>query len=47
MVTVADAKDVDRAKALHGKAHELCFIANSSSTPILHEAEVRVAGTSA
>jgi len=45
-VTVADAKDVDRAKALHGKAHELCFIANSCSVPIHHQAVVRVQGQS-
>ena len=43
MVTVADAKDADRANALHEKAHELCFIANSCSVPIHHEASVRVA----
>jgi organic hydroperoxide reductase OsmC/OhrA len=43
-VTVADAKDVDRAKALHERAHELCFIANSCSAPIHHEATVNVQG---
>ena len=42
VVTIADAKDLDRAKALHEKAHELCFIANSCSVPIHHEAVVRV-----
>lgn len=41
-VTIADAKDVDRAKALHERAHELCFIANSCNVPIHHEAIVRV-----
>jgi len=41
-VTVADAKDVDRAKALHERAHELCFIANSCSAPIHHDAIVKV-----
>ena len=44
VVTVADAKDVDRAEALHERAHELCFIANSCSVPIHHEATVRAAG---
>ena len=44
VVTIADAKDLDRAKALHEKAHELCFIANSSSVPIRHEAVIRVDG---
>lgn len=43
VVTLADAKDIDRAMALHEKAHELCFIANSCSTPIHHEAVVQVA----
>jgi organic hydroperoxide reductase OsmC/OhrA len=43
-VTIADAKDADRARALHEKAHELCFIANSCSVPIHHEATVLVAG---
>ena len=44
VVTVANARDVDRARALHEKAHELCFIANSCSVPIHHEAIVRVEG---
>ena len=44
VVTIADAKDLDRAKALHEKAHELCFIANSCSVPIGHEAVIRVEG---
>ena len=44
VVTIADARDVDRARALHEKAHELCFIANSSSVPIRHEAVIRVEG---
>ena len=44
VVTIADAKDLDRAKALHEKAHELCFIANSCSVPIRHEAHIRVEG---
>jgi organic hydroperoxide reductase OsmC/OhrA len=41
-VTIADAKDADRAKDLHERAHELCFIANSCSVPIHHEAIVKV-----
>ncbi len=32
-----DAGDVDLAKQLHEKAHELCFIASSVSCPIHHE----------
>ncbi len=40
-VTVADAAHVDRATQLHVEAHALCFIANSVSTPIRHEATTR------
>lgn len=40
IVKIANAAHVDRAKALHEEAHALCFIANSCSAPILHEAEV-------
>jgi organic hydroperoxide reductase OsmC/OhrA len=35
--------DADRAGALHERASELCFIANSVSFPIHHEVQVRVA----
>ncbi|HUR79665.1 MAG TPA: OsmC family protein [Thermoanaerobaculia bacterium] len=41
IVTVANEHDAMRAKELHDRAHELCFIANSCSVPIHHEAEVR------
>lgn len=41
IVTLADAADADRAMALHEKAHALCFIANSCSVPIRHEAVMR------
>jgi organic hydroperoxide reductase OsmC/OhrA len=41
IVTIANADDKDRALALHEKAHELCFIANSCSVPIHHHAEIR------
>lgn len=39
-VTIADAAHIDRAKELHDRAHELCFIASSCSVPIHHEATV-------
>lgn len=39
-VTVADPAQVERARALHAKAHELCFIASSVSFPVGHRAEV-------
>lgn len=41
VVTIANAADADRAMALHHKAHELCFIANSCRVPIHHQAEIR------
>lgn len=41
VVTIANEADKDRALALHEKAHELCFIANSCSVPIHHRAEIR------
>jgi organic hydroperoxide reductase OsmC/OhrA len=41
IVTVADPALVDRARRLHDRAHELCFIASSCSVPIRHRAEVR------
>ena len=45
-VTIASG-DVERAHALHEKAHELCFIASSCSVPIRHEATVTVASVMA
>jgi organic hydroperoxide reductase OsmC/OhrA len=36
--------DADRAGALHERASELCFIANSVNFPVHHEVQVRVAG---
>ncbi|MBA2564200.1 MAG: OsmC family protein [Gemmatimonadetes bacterium] len=41
-VTIADGKSAALAAQLHDTAHELCFIANSCSVPIRHEATVRV-----
>jgi organic hydroperoxide reductase OsmC/OhrA len=39
-VTVARGADLSKARALHERAHALCFIANSVNFPVLHEAEV-------
>jgi organic hydroperoxide reductase OsmC/OhrA len=36
-VTVADPATAEKARALHDKAHELCFIAASVSFPVRHE----------
>ena len=39
-VTIADISQRDLALHLHEAAHEVCFIANSCSVPIRHEAVV-------
>jgi organic hydroperoxide reductase OsmC/OhrA len=39
-VTVADATMLDEATALHGPAHEACFIASSVSFPVRHVPKV-------
>ena len=43
VVTIAGGS-LPAAADLHTKAHALCFIANSCSVPIRHEATVTVAG---
>ncbi|BDM72624.1 peroxiredoxin [Streptomyces nigrescens] len=43
-VEVASADDLERARALHGDAHEKCFIANSVNFPVHHEPVVTVRG---
>lgn len=42
-VTIAPGSDVERARALHAKAHEMCFIARSVNFEVAHEPEIRVA----
>jgi organic hydroperoxide reductase OsmC/OhrA len=39
-VTIADPARIDDALALHERAHEECFIANSVNFPVRHEATV-------
>lgn len=39
-VTVASADQVERAVALHEKAHEMCFIAQSVNFEVKHDPEV-------
>lgn len=41
-VTIADASMRERAEALHGPAHDACFIAASVSFPVRHEPTVVV-----
>lgn len=38
VVTIAAGQDIDLANALHHRAHELCFIANSVNFPVACEA---------
>jgi len=42
-VVVARAHDLERARALHAKAHDACFIANSVNFPVTHDPVTRVA----
>jgi organic hydroperoxide reductase OsmC/OhrA len=39
-VTVAAGGDVARARALHARAHALCYVARSVNFPVEHEPEV-------
>lgn len=43
VVTITNEAMQEAAKTLHGKANELCFIANSCNFPIHHEAVIVVA----
>lgn len=43
IVSVADASMIEKALALHKKASELCFIANSVNFPVLHNPIVNLA----
>ena len=42
IVTVTEISMIDKANALHNKAHELCFIANSVNFPVRYEVEIKV-----
>ncbi len=39
-MTITDGARVEEARALHAKAHHLCFIARSVNFPVEHEAVV-------
>ncbi|MFI6513178.1 OsmC family protein [Streptosporangium sp. NPDC050855] len=43
-VTVADPSMTEKARALHGEIHALCFIARSVNFPITHLPSIRVRG---
>lgn len=41
-VTITRGEDREKGSQLHETAHEHCFIANSCSVPIAHEATIRI-----
>ena len=41
-VIVKEASMIEKANALHEKAHQYCFIANSCNFPVLHQATCAV-----
>jgi organic hydroperoxide reductase OsmC/OhrA len=41
VVTITRDSDAERARALHARAHALCYIARSVSFPVTHEPEIR------
>ncbi|MDT0347632.1 OsmC family protein [Streptomyces litchfieldiae] len=45
VVTVAEEGMVEKATALHEKAHRICFIASSVNFPVRHEPVVTAAGS--
>jgi organic hydroperoxide reductase OsmC/OhrA len=43
LVTVSEESMTDLGQELHGRAHQLCFIANSVKFPVLHEPRIATA----
>jgi organic hydroperoxide reductase OsmC/OhrA len=43
-VTVRAGSDIGRARALHERAHEMCFIANSVNFHVGCEPEIKMEG---
>lgn len=41
-VTLAAGSDLEKARALHHQAHEMCFIARSMNFPVSHEPELLI-----
>ena len=41
-VVLASGSDLERARALHHQAHEMCFIARSMNFPVSHEPELSI-----
>ncbi len=46
VVTITADSDADRARTLHTRAHDECFIANSVNFPVRCEPDIRVAAAS-
>jgi len=46
-VVITDASRIDQARALHDKAHELCFISRSVNFPVEHEPHITAVAQSA
>ncbi|HMI32392.1 MAG TPA: OsmC family protein, partial [Candidatus Limnocylindrales bacterium] len=42
-VTIAPGSDAEKARALHERAHAVCFIANSVNFPVLHAPTITAA----
>jgi organic hydroperoxide reductase OsmC/OhrA len=43
-VVLEPGSSIEKARALHDKAHDICVIVNSVNFPVRHEAEVTFAG---
>ncbi len=41
-MTIADGSKIEQARALHQRAHKMCFIARSVNFPVSHEPEIVV-----
>jgi len=41
-VTIAAGSDAEKARVLHEKAHDTCFIASSANFPVRHEPVIKV-----
>ena len=45
-VVLEAGSDIEKARALHGKAHDICVIVNSVNFPVRHEADIKFADRS-
>lgn len=41
-ISISNPANLEKAKHLHHRANEMCFIANSVNFPVLHEPEIQV-----